>query len=206
MSELLSLFVSHVYRSVLVGKDANALRHELASACHVLVVDDRAGAQWCRDNGYNGYTSYASVSDLPKRMPEFAALARALDKHVARFSDQVGFDLAGGKLKLDSLWVNVMPNGGTHSGHIHPHSVISGTYYVALPEGSANLKLEDPRLPMMMAAPMRRTDAGQSLQPFVTLTPEEGEVILWESWLRHEVVMNKSTTKRISISFNYAWV
>ena len=37
------------------------------------------------------------------------------------------FDLGGRRLKLDSLWVNLLKPGGAHSGHIHPHSVVSGT-------------------------------------------------------------------------------
>jgi uncharacterized protein (TIGR02466 family) len=206
MSELLSLFATRIYRAALGGKAHEDLRLDLVDACEALEVEDKAGRKWCRDNGYKGYTSYASLGDLPQRFSAFDDLRRALDKHVAKFSAEVGFDLAGGKLKLDSIWVNVMPSGGVHSGHIHPHSVLSGTYYVAVPEGSSTLKFEDPRLTMMMAAPTRKSDAAQDLQPFIFLTPAHGEVILWESWLRHEVTPNKSKDKRISISFNYNWV
>ena len=182
------------------------LRLDLLQACEALETEDFAGRIWCQDNNYNGYTSYASLNDLPQRFTAFDNLRRALDKHVAKFGVEVGFNLAGGKLKLDSLWVNVLPSGGVHSGHIHPHSVVSGTYYVAVPEGASTLKFEDPRLTMMMAAPTRTNDAARDLQPFISLSPQVGEVILWESWLRHEVILNKSIAKRISISFNYAWV
>ena len=58
---------------------------------------------------------------------------------------------------------------------------------------------------MMMAAPTRLKDAPRELQPFVYVTPEAGEVLMWESWLRHEVPMNMSEEERISVSFNYAW-
>jgi uncharacterized protein (TIGR02466 family) len=101
--------------------------------------------------------------------------------------------------------VNVLKPGGTHSGHIHPHSIISGTVYVLVPKGSGALKLEDPRLPMMMAAPVRLKKAPQELQSFVYVTPDVGEVLLWESWLRHEVPMNLAEDDRISVSFNYEW-
>jgi uncharacterized protein (TIGR02466 family) len=206
MADILTLFATKLYRAPLGGKRAETLRDDLALACEALQSEDRAGRAWCRDNGYKGYTSYASLSDLPRRDPAFDDLRKELDKHVARFGGDVGFDLAGGRLKLDSLWINVLPAGGVHTGHIHPHSVISGTYYVAVPENAASLKLEDPRLPMMMAAPTRLADADQCLQPFVFLSPQEGEVILWESWLRHEVVLNRARAQRISISFNYAWI
>ena len=59
------------------------------------------------------------------------------------------------KPKLDSLWVNLLKSGGQHSGHIHPHSLISGTFYVEVPSGSGPIRFEDPRLPLMMAAPPR---------------------------------------------------
>ena len=82
----------------------------------------------------------------------------------------------------------------------------SGTTYVAMPEGASALKLEDPRLAMMMAAPTRIKAARRELQPFIYVKPEIGEVLLWESWLRHEVPMNMSEENRISVSFNYKWV
>ncbi len=126
-----------------------------------------------------------------------------LDKHVAVFAKDLAFDLGCKKLKLDSLWINILPEGGIHTGHIHPHSVISGTTYVAMPEGASVLKLEDPRLAMMMAAPARKAKAREEMCNFIYVAPVVGEVLLWESWLRHEVPMNMTEDDRISVSFNY---
>jgi uncharacterized protein (TIGR02466 family) len=175
----------------------------LETSCRVLAQDDRAGRRWSRDHGYRGYTSYASLDDLPARDPDIALLVRRLNRHVAAFAEACAFELPR-RLRLDSLWVNVLRGGGGHSGHIHPHSVVSGTFYVAVPPGSGALKLEDPRLPMMMAAPRRADDAPEALRPFVYAEPRAGSVFLWESWLRHEVVPGaKAGGERISISFNY---
>lgn len=189
---LRTLFPTHFYDAV-VGDDA--LVAELDDACRDLAAEDKAGQRWSKAHGYRGYTSYASLNDLPHRDPRFADLVRLLDKHVAAFAREAGFEL-GKKLKLDSLWVNVLKPGGTHSGHIHPHSVVSGTVYVTVPPGSGALRLEDPRLPLMMAAPSRP-------DTFVYLEPATGSVFLWESWLRHEVMPNAARQDRISISFNY---
>ena len=124
---------------------------------------------------------------------------------MAAFAEDLEFDLDGRKLELDSMWINILPEGGVHSSHIHPHSVISGTTYVAMPKGTSEIKIEDPRMPMMMAAPARKTDAREELRSFVYAEPEVGEVLLWESWLRHEVPMNMAEEDRISVSFNYGW-
>jgi uncharacterized protein (TIGR02466 family) len=180
----------------------DALLAELSEACRELAAQDRAGQAWSKAHGYRGYTSYASLDDLPVRDPRFADLVRQLNRHAARFAEECAFDL-GRKPRLDSLWVNILKPGGTHSGHIHPHSIISGTIYVEVPPGAGTLKLEDPRLPLLMAAPPRRADAPEDLRTFVYAEPSPGTIFLWESWLRHEVVAGTAKTERVSISFNY---
>ena len=195
-----SLFATRFYEGTLAD---DALLAELDDACRDLAREDRAGVRWCRKHGYRGYTSYASLNALPLRDRGFADLKRALDRHIAAFARDCGFDLAGKRLKLDSLWVNVLKPGGTHSGHLHPHSVVSGTLYVAVPPGSGALRLEDPRLAMLMAAPTRAADAPEELRPFVYAEPVPGTVFLWESWLRHEVMPHAGKGERISVSFNY---
>jgi uncharacterized protein (TIGR02466 family) len=200
------LFATPVYEgSLAADRGFDAFNAELLDACLGLQAEDAAGRAWCREHGYGGYTSYASLDDLPQRMSVFGDLKRKLDRHAARFAEALAFDLGGAKLRLDSLWVNVLKPGAAHTGHIHPHSVLSGTVYVAVPPGASALKLEDPRLPLMMAAPPRRPDAPEESQAFVYLTPTPGTVLMWESWLRHEVPANRAKTPRVSISFNYGW-
>jgi len=200
------LFATPVYEATLsTDRNFENFRAELEGACRMLAAEDSAGRAWCKAKGYGGYTSYASLDDLPTRASIFGELKTRLDRHAKAFAKDLAFDLGGGRLKLDSLWVNILKPGAGHSGHIHPHSVLSGTVYVATPSGASALKLEDPRLPLMMAAPPRRAEAPESQQAFVYLTPEPGTVLMWESWLRHEVPANGAKSERISISFNYGW-
>ncbi|MFM2098752.1 MAG: hypothetical protein RLZZ366_291 [Pseudomonadota bacterium] len=193
-----NLFVTRFYEGALGDP---ALIADLEKSSRILAQDDKAGRAWAKEHGYPGYTSYASLADLTVRDPAFDDLRLLLDKQVKAFAAEAYLDC--GKLKLDSLWVNILKPGGVHSGHIHPHSVISGTVYIVLPDGAGPLKLEDPRLPQMMAAPPRRSDAPEDLQTFHYATPEVGTVFLWESWLRHEVPQRSAKSERISISFNY---
>ena len=199
-----TLFPTLLYQADLAGGDRWAgLSADLLGATHMLAEEDRAGRAWCKANRYPGYTSYASLNDLPARASAFAELRRTLDRHVAAFSADLHFDLPR-RLKLDSLWVNVLKSRGAHSGHIHPHSAISGTIYLQTPPGAGALKLEDPRLPLMMAAPPQAADTPEDRRRFVYLEPAPGRLFLWESWLRHEVAANDGRDPRISISFNYA--
>ena len=200
-----TLFATKLYHEPLSVHGPAVSAGELLRSCIAIAEDDEAGQDWCEEHGFPGYTSYASLTDLPWRFPIFADVVKALDAHVAAFAEALAFDLAGKALSLEDIWINVLPEGGIHTGHLHPHSVISGTTYVALPEGTSPIRFEDPRLPMMMAAPVRKKDAPEDLRTFVKATPAVGDVLLWESWLRHEVPMNMAEEERVSVSFNYGW-
>jgi uncharacterized protein (TIGR02466 family) len=204
MTQIKSLFATRLYSATL-SQHGKIDPTELEQSCYVIAEDDEAGQEWCEQNGYAGYTSYASLTDLPWRFPIFKDVVDALDKHVAEFAKDLCFDLCDRELVLEDIWINILPEGGIHTSHIHPHSVISGTTYVAMPVGTSALKLEDPRSQMMMAAPSRTADAREELKTFVYAKPALGDVLLWESWLRHEVPMNMSEEDRISVSFNYKW-
>jgi uncharacterized protein (TIGR02466 family) len=195
-----NLFVTRFYESDLGDPK---LVIDLEKSVRTLARDDKAGQAWCRDNGYAGYTSYASLNDLVVRDPAFDDLRRLLDVHARAFAKAACLDLGGKRPKLDSIWVNLLKPGGGHSGHIHPHSIISGTLYIRVPPGAGPLKLEDPRLPAMMAAPPRLPDAPEEDQTFHYAAPSKGKLFLWESWLRHEVPPGSAKSDRISISFNY---
>jgi uncharacterized protein (TIGR02466 family) len=205
MAQIETLFVTRIYRADLSGQKAERLNRDIEAACLSIAEDDTAGQRWCAKNGYPGYTSYASLNDLPWRVPVFGELVKSLDAHVKAFAGELDYDLGAGKLTLDSLWINILPPGGVHTSHIHPHSVISGTYYVTIPDGASALKFEDPRLGFMMAAPPRKKKAKPDNRQFAYMAPAPGTVLLWESWLRHEVPVNEAESERISVSFNYGW-
>ena len=177
----------------------------MKTACQSVAAEDRAGQTWCRENGYRGYTSYASLDDLTWRQPAFEALGHAIDGHVAKFAGAIDLELDRRRLFLDSIWINILEPGGYHTAHIHPHAVVSGTYYVDIPKGASAIRFEDPRLGLMMAAPPRKPAARRPNRTFASVEPKSGTLLLWESWLRHEVPQNAARSPRISVSFNYAW-
>ena len=196
MSEI--LFATRLYKARIAAPEA------LGKTCLGVAAEDKAGQRWSREHGYDGYTSYASLNDLPRRATLFDDLEQKIARHVSAFARELQFDLGGQKLKLDSLWINVMNKGAVHAPHIHPHSAISGTYYVRVPPASGAIRFEDPRLAMMMAAPPRKKNAQVSNRLFVDVQPRTGMLLLWESWLRHGVQANGAREPRVSVSFNYS--
>jgi uncharacterized protein (TIGR02466 family) len=198
-------FPTYIYCEPLQKAGLDRLNAEFVDECHRLRDFDAAGRRWSAKNYPGGYTSYASMNELHRFSSTFATLERKLNRHVATFARQLDFDLRGRAFHLTDLWVNIMPPTAAHSLHLHPLSFISGTYYVATPHGCSGLKFEDPRLDRFMAAPPRKSDCRRENQPHVTYPAEAGNVILFESWLRHEVAANRVNEERISISFNYNW-
>lgn len=203
MARLQELFVTQIYREELHRGATSALISDLLDAAKEIAAADRAGQAWSKANDYPGYTSYASLNDLPDRHPVFADLVAVLDRHVAAFGRMLDFELPGRNFAVDSLWINVLKPRGHHGAHIHPHSVISGTLYLDVPKDASAIKYEDPRLPMMMAAPQRKTSAKAKNKTYVSVAPSPGTLLLWESWLRHEVPVNRAKAERVSVSFNY---
>ncbi len=197
-------FSTPIYLENLVKSSSLTFAREIKEQCHLIRKIDDEGVRWSEENYVNGYTSYGSLTDLHLNFPHFIDLKKLLMRHVRKFARHLELDLQGGQLEMSSCWVNIMSKGSHHSLHLHPLSVISGTYYVSVPKGSSRIKFEDPRLAFMMAAPPKIERTKKPL--FVTLEPRTGQVGLWESWLRHEVPVQKSTQDRISISFNFDWV
>ncbi|MDE3083633.1 MAG: hypothetical protein KGJ37_00245, partial [Verrucomicrobiota bacterium] len=177
----------------------------LADECRRLREFDARGRAWSSEYYPGGYTSYGSMAQLQKFSSTFAGLGKKLAGHVRKFARALEFDLRARKIHMTDCWVNIMPARTTHSLHLHPLSFISGTYYVETPRGCPGLKFEDPRLDRFMAAPPRRPDAHAKNRIHVTYPAEAGHVILFESWLRHEVPPNPLEAERISVSFNCNW-
>jgi uncharacterized protein (TIGR02466 family) len=202
---LRALFPTLVYEARLAPSDGPALNRRLLAECLQYREDDVAGRAWSATRYPGGYTSYGSLSRMHTLSPTFAALERKLRRHVRAYARSLEFDLEGRELAITDCWINIMPQGVVHSLHLHPLATISGTYYLRTPRGASGLKFEDPRLDRYMAAPPRRPDCRPEHRPWFTVPAEAGKVVLFESWLRHEVPPNPSATERVSISFNYNW-
>ena len=197
-----SLFATSIYHSALVGgRTARALNDAITKEAPKIEQFDLAGKRWSGRHYPNGYTSYGSLSELFQLSSTFARLRVLLDAQVRKFARELGFDARTGRPEMSNCWLNVNRRGALHTSHLHPHSVLSGSYYVKVPAKSGNIKFEDPRAGLFMNRPSTRDPQGA----YHSITPRAGDIILFESWLRHEVEPNFSDEPRLSVSFNYRW-
>lgn len=95
--------------------------------------------------------------------------------------------------------VNITDPGGFNMQHGHAGALYSGCYYVRVPENSGDITFHDPR-PGAVYSPLKSKQSFGSLQ--VLFTPQEGQLVLFPSWLEHSVQPNDSDVSRISIPIN----
>ena len=128
------LFVTQVYQARL-KTDLIDLKKEIFK----IQKADINGQKWSEIHYRNGYTSYGSWDQLNRLSSSFQVLETKINPHVYRFAKTLDYSLKKNSIKLNSMWVNIMPSGALHTSHLHPHSVFSGTYYIDVPfAASAN--------------------------------------------------------------------
>lgn len=199
------IFPCFYYSSRLTRGDLQNYNRELIQELQKIREIDLVGQRWSEKNYWGGYTSYGSMDKLHQFSTTFADFQKKLKPHLLQFIKALNWEVEVEDLNLNSLWVNIMPTGTTHSFHIHPLSVISGTYYVQVPKGSSGIQFEDPKHPHMMACPPKKKSTPLSELPHFLHKPVAGEVVLFESWMKHQVPPNPAKTERISLSFNLDW-
>ncbi|MBU50650.1 MAG: hypothetical protein CL920_18380 [Deltaproteobacteria bacterium] len=199
-------FPTMIYCEELQQDGATERNQELIEECYQIEQVDEEGRAWSEANYVGGFTSHASMSELHKMSPTFGALEELIREHVHIYAEELDLELGGGELVMSNCWINIMPPHCSHAMHIHPLSVISGTYYVQTPNNCAPIQFEDPRYDRFMAAPPKKDNARQRSLQLAKYHPKAGQVVLFESWLRHGIPEAETEDDRISISFNYDWV
>jgi len=149
---------------------------------------------------------YLDANLLDHQHPVFGWLKQCIERGVVDYARKAGVtaDLA---FSLQA-WANVNMPGDYHNLHNHPHSWLSGTYYVQVPRGtdtghrtdlnSNAISFFDPRAQANMGA----ISGDGQFDPEHRIDPVAGQLLIWPAFLHHLVHPNLSDGTRISISFN----
>lgn len=189
-----SLWPTRLMRRQLPG--AEAANQHLAS----LMLQEDAAAEDLTVN-------YRETGFLQRDDPAIAWLHQCINKTVVDYLTAQGQHYRS-EWRLQG-WANVNRFGDYHDLHNHPHSYLSGTYYVRVPEADDSLPGRADRRPGAISFYDPRAQANMSairddpqIEAEFTLLPEAGTILLWPSFLHHFVHPNLSRQERLSISFN----
>jgi uncharacterized protein (TIGR02466 family) len=112
-------------------------------------------------------------------------------------------------LRYNGLWGNINPKGARNGGHDHPGSIVSGAYYLKVPQPVCLLNLLDPRPVKAFVSktylPGDKVINNEYTTSTIPFIPEEGGFIFFPGWLKHSVDSNLSDDDRISLSFNFVF-
>lgn len=103
--------------------------------------------------------------------------------------------------KIDNMWAIVNIGGSANLRHQHGNSTISGAYYVRAPENCGDIVFYDPRPAPVYSYPNAKQPNSLNAQ-VNSISPKEGALVLFPSYLDHSVNENLSKNERIVISFN----
>lgn len=128
--------------------------------------------------------------------PEFGALNQQIRGACTVALREMGKDKVPFTLQS---WINLHDRGGFNFLHMHEGSLLSGTFYVSVPEGSGQFVFRDPRPGVITGSVKGGVPNGHA---DVHLTPSDGLMVLFPSWMEHYVEPHESDEPRIAIAFN----
>ena len=152
-------------------------------------------------------TDYRQQNLFEQTHPAIQWLHQCINKTIADYLSKSGVSVSI-QWQLQG-WANINRKGDYHSLHNHPHSYLSGTYYVNMPEQPVSSRQRDDISPADISFFDPRPQANMSaiagdpqIDPEHRVTPAPGMLLLWPSFVHHAVHPNFSELSRVSVSFN----
>jgi uncharacterized protein (TIGR02466 family) len=160
-------------------------------------LDSKNKSQGKTASNHMGWQSEDYFLDSGKP-PHVEHMIRMLDTHVKDCASQASLP----PLRICNFWFNVNPKGSYNTLHNHQESVLSGVYYIDIPDenmGNIEFHRDDEA---QYYIPENLNKYTQFTSTKATYKPETGMLLIFPSWLKHFVHSNQSEQLRISMSFN----
>lgn len=106
------------------------------------------------------------------------------------------------ELVMDNCWLNINSKYSYNTDHVHPGSLISGTFYIQTPDNSGNLVFSRSDNFYNLLWSIAQNSSSPFFSSEQSVTPKPGMLVLFGSWETHSVEQNLSDEERISFSFN----
>lgn len=176
--------------------------------CPVEDIDNKSIAEYCykvRDEkpGVNisnrgGWHSGELITPIPPALDQ-------LFNDLTIFANDVPQRYIGtSNLVLGNWWININGKYDYNEPHDHQNSVLSGTYYVQVPEenmGDLILHRGDNAEFFLTSKVEREQTMANAMA--IPCPVKESMFYLFPSWVKHSVERNESDKERISIAFNF---
>ena len=120
-------------------------------------------------------------------------------KHI--IEDEFGWEYIPNKQRVVAMWAIINKKNSYNVKHNHQNCYLSSAYYIKKPENSGDITFYDPKESKTYRFPEVEKHTNYSAES-VTIKPEEGDLLIFPSYLYHDVGVNLSDEERIVVSFN----
>ena len=156
--------------------------------------DDQKGVVKSNLKGWHS-KDFRLTDEIPKKF------INLISPKINQVLKDMNWDTSKQNVKINNMWAIINWGGAANSRHHHGNSAISAAYYVRAPKNSGDIVFYDPRPAPVYFHPIATKP--NSLNAMVNaISPVEGGLVLFPSYLEHSVNANKSNEERIVISFN----
>ena len=150
-----------------------------------------------KKSNFNGW--HSKDFDLNDEAPK--KFINAVSSNINTTFNDMDWDIEKQIIKIKSIWAIINEKGASNERHHHGNSALSAAYYVRAPKDCGDIVFYDPRPAPVFSHPIAKKP--NILNATVnSITPDEGLLVLFPSYLDHSVKPNLSSNQRIVISFN----
>ena len=189
MSEIIDLFKTPFYKT-----DLSLNNKEIIKYCLTLKKIDTGASK----SNVGGWQS----KDLKGIHRPLNELFEDIEYHANKFTNNIGLQ---GPVKIKNIWININGFGDSNMIHCHPHSLLSGVYYIKTPKDCGDIEFDHPCYNVFdydwNINAIKETNTYTS--PKWIMPSKQGVLYMFPSWLNHCVKTSRNKKeKRISIAFN----
>ena len=172
------------------------LNKQLCDYIYGLKKDDEKGIQKSNVNGWHSKNFKIEKDNVPYNF------VKAIHEHVKEvIVDGYGWKYIPEKVGISEIWAIINKKGTFNQSHNHPGSYLSAAYYVKAPENCGNIHFYEPNEVKKFQTPPVEKRTELSSTGF-SIKPEEGNLLIFPSYLYHDVGKSLSDEDRVVVSFN----
>ena len=172
------------------------LNEELIKYIYELQNKDKEGIKRSNQGGW--HSENFRLADENSIQKKFAI---ALQKYILNTFQNMGWKIKDKNIRIKEMWAIINKRDNFNISHIHPNCFLSAAYYVKAPDNCGRFIIENPNMAKKYAHPEIENKNELNIE-ITGLDIEEGDLIIFPSYLPHKVGKNQSGEERVVISFN----
>jgi len=177
-------------------KDHERLNTELSKYIYDLYENDKEGTQRSNVGGWHSKNFKVEKGNIPHNF------VNAIHGHVKEVMvDGFGWKYNPEKVGVTEIWAIINKKNSFNQIHNHPNTYLSAAYYVKAPENCGDIQFYEPNEVKKFRHPVIEKNNEFNSSGF-SIKAEEGNLLIFPSYLYHSVGKNLSSEDRVIISFN----